>query len=112
MARLKELIHIMRQHSTVTFTLHGLGESIFECSYFDKVVEEFDQLEAKTEEFDRREKGVVVMEASYYSGGMEDYMCSYACGNCKCGVSMHYEPELKYCNGCGTKLIWDEVDQC
>jgi hypothetical protein len=49
MAKLKELIHIMRQHSTVTFTLHGLGESIFECSYFDKVVEEFDQLEADAE---------------------------------------------------------------
>jgi hypothetical protein len=47
--KLKELIHIMRQHSTVTFTLHGLGESIFECSYFDKVVEEFDQLEADAE---------------------------------------------------------------
>jgi len=49
MTKLKELIHIMRQHSTVTFTLHGLGESIFECSYFDKVVEEFDQLEADAE---------------------------------------------------------------
>ena len=49
MSKLKELIHILRQHSTVTFTLHGLGESIFECSYFDKAVAELDQLEADAE---------------------------------------------------------------
>jgi hypothetical protein len=96
MSKLKELIHIMRQHSTVTFTLHGLGESIFECSYFDKVVEELGQLEAKAKELDRREKGVAVITREYSSGEVYDF-----CGNCELAVC---DDEV-YCLTCGFKLI-------
>jgi hypothetical protein len=56
------------------------------------------ELEAKVQELERREKGVMVITREYSSGESYDF-----CGNCEvviCG-------EEVYCPTCGTKLIWE-----
>jgi DNA-directed RNA polymerase subunit RPC12/RpoP len=102
MSKLKELVHILRQHTTVTFTLHGLGESIFECSYFDKAVAELDQLEAKAQELNRREKGCRVVYSHYevLAYGTKDF---YTCSECKQDVVIDGSD---YCPSCGYRIDW------
>ena len=76
--------------------------------HIDPMLKELDELEAKAAELDRRERGVCVEEKAIYSTGMDDYIDYFACGACEFGVSQHWEPEIKYCSGCGTKIIWPE----
>ena len=53
-----------------------------------------DQLEAKAQELDRREKGVAVSWMHRFPN----------CGKCDSPVD---GKSNNYCGGCGTKLIWE-----
>jgi predicted RNA-binding Zn-ribbon protein involved in translation (DUF1610 family) len=68
-----------------------------EISVYEDIVnasaEAMNQLEAKAQELDRREKGVTVVDSE------RTWDCGY-CGE-------HVITDEQYCSACGTRLIWE-----